>query len=128
MRVCASRALHSTSVCFFLLKYGVSLLSPVRTDIYGDTKLMAYVIAEPCIGTKDTACVDACPVDCIHPKKDEPAHGEEEMLYIDPVECIDCGACVPVCPVSAIFALDDLPEKWKAFTERNAAYYGRTPA
>jgi ferredoxin len=50
------------------------------------------------------------------------------MLYIDPVECIDCGACVPVCPVSAIFALDDLPEKWKAFTERNAAYYGRTPA
>jgi len=49
----------------------------------------------------------------------------EEMLYIDPVECIDCGACVPVCPVSAIFALDDLPEKWKAFTERNAKYYGR---
>ena len=66
---------------------------------------MAYVIAEPCIGTKDTACVDACPVDCIHPKKDEEKHGTEEMLYIDPVECIDCGACVPVCPVSAIFAL-----------------------
>jgi ferredoxin len=47
------------------------------------------------------------------------------LLYIDPVECIDCGACVPVCPVSAIFALDDLPEKWNAFTERNAKYYGR---
>ena len=45
---------------------------------------MTYVIAEPCIGTKDTACVDACPVDCIHPKKDSPAHAEEEMLYIDP--------------------------------------------
>jgi NAD-dependent dihydropyrimidine dehydrogenase PreA subunit len=86
---------------------------------------MAYVIAEPCIGTKDTACVDACPVDCIHPKKDNPAYAEEEMLYIDPVECIDCGACVPVCPVSAIFALDDLPEKWKSFTERNAKYFGR---
>ena len=86
---------------------------------------MAYVIAEPCIGTKDTASVDACPVDCIHPKKDSPAHAEEEMLYIDPVECIDCGACVPVCPVSAIFALDDLPEKWKSFTERNAKYFGR---
>jgi len=56
---------------------------------------MTYVIAEPCIGTKDTACVDACPVDCIHPKKDEPAFAEEEMLYIDPVECIDCGACMP---------------------------------
>jgi ferredoxin len=86
---------------------------------------MAYVIAEPCIGTKDTACVDACPVDCIHPKKDEPGYAEAELLYIDPVECIDCGACVPVCPVSAIFALDDLPEKWSEFTAKNAAYYGK---
>jgi ferredoxin len=86
---------------------------------------MTYVIAEPCVGTKDTACVDACPVDCIHPKKDEPNHAEAELLYIDPVECIDCGACVPVCPVSAIFALDDLPEKWNEFTAKNAAYYGR---
>ena len=60
---------------------------------------MAYVIAEPCIGTKDTACVDACPVDCIHPKKDEAGYGEVDQLFIDPVECIDCGACVPVCPV-----------------------------
>jgi NAD-dependent dihydropyrimidine dehydrogenase PreA subunit len=86
---------------------------------------MAYVIAEPCIGTKDTACVDACPVDCIHPKKDEAAHAESEQLFIDPVECIDCGACVPVCPVSAIYAADDLPEKWAAFAEKNAAHYGR---
>jgi len=84
---------------------------------------MAYVIAEPCIGTKDTACVDACPVDCIHPKKDEETFENETQLYIDPIECIDCGACVPVCPVSAIFALDDLPEKWKHFTEINAAWY-----
>ncbi len=59
---------------------------------------MAYVIAEPCIGTKDTACVDACPVDCIHPKKDEEKHATEEMLYIDPVECIDCGACINAGP------------------------------
>jgi NAD-dependent dihydropyrimidine dehydrogenase PreA subunit len=79
---------------------------------------MAYIIAEPCIGTKDTACVDACPVDCIHPKKDtqyadgRPGFDPQDQLFIDPVECIDCGACVPVCPVSAIFALDDLPEKW----------------
>jgi NAD-dependent dihydropyrimidine dehydrogenase PreA subunit len=69
---------------------------------------MAFVIAEPCIGTKDTACVDACPVDCIHPKKNttyddaRPGFDEIPQLYIDPVECIDCGACVPVCPVSAI--------------------------
>jgi len=80
---------------------------------------MAFVIAEPCIGTKDTACVDACPVDCIHPKKNtkyddaRPGFDEVPQLYIDPVECIDCGACVSVCPVAAIFALDDLPEKWK---------------
>jgi NAD-dependent dihydropyrimidine dehydrogenase PreA subunit len=86
---------------------------------------MAYVIAEPCIGTKDTACVDACPVDCIHPKKDEAGHAEADQLFIDPVECIDCGACVPVCPVSAIFAQDDLPEKWAHFTEKNAAHFGR---
>jgi NAD-dependent dihydropyrimidine dehydrogenase PreA subunit len=86
---------------------------------------MAYVIAEPCIGTKDTACVDACPVDCIHPKKDEEKHAETEMLYIDPVECIDCGACVPACPVSAIFAADDLPEKWAHFAEKNSAFFGR---
>ena len=53
---------------------------------------MAYVIAEPCIGTKDTACVDACPVDCIHPGKKESSFDSAEQLYIDPVECIDCGA------------------------------------
>jgi NAD-dependent dihydropyrimidine dehydrogenase PreA subunit len=85
---------------------------------------MAYVIAEPCIGTKDTACVDACPVDCIHPKKDEDAFGNSDQLFIDPVECIDCGACVPACPVSAIFAQDDLPEKWASFTAKNANHFG----
>jgi ferredoxin len=84
---------------------------------------MAYVIAEPCIGTKDTACVDVCPVDCIHPRKDEPTYESETQLYINPVECIDCGACVPVCPVTAIFALDDLPEKWQNFTPINADWY-----
>src|SRR6059036_2311134 len=89
---------------------------------------MAYIIAEPCIGTKDTACVDACPVDCIHPKKDtqyedgRPGFDAVDQLFIDPVECIDCGACVPVCPVSAIFALDDLPEKWHSYIEKNANY------
>jgi NAD-dependent dihydropyrimidine dehydrogenase PreA subunit len=59
---------------------------------------VAYIIAEPCIGTKDTACVDACPVDCIHPKKDakyedgRPGFEQVDQLFIDPVECIDCGA------------------------------------
>ena len=86
---------------------------------------MAYIIAEPCIGTKDTACVDACPVDCIHPKKDAEGLEAATQLYIDPVECIDCGACVPVCPVTAIFALDELPEKWNAYTKINADHFGR---
>ena len=49
----------------------------------------------------------------------------QEMLYIEPDECIDCGACVPVCPVSAIFSEEDLPAEWASYTERNAAYYGK---
>ncbi len=84
---------------------------------------MAYVIAEPCIGVKDTACVDACPVDCIHPRRNEVSFDTERMLYIDPVECIDCGACVPVCPVSAIFAESDLPDQWAEYAEVNRAHY-----
>ena len=84
---------------------------------------MTFVIAEPCIGTKDTACVDVCPVDCIHPTKDEPEFEAEEMLYIDPDTCIDCGACEPECPVEAIFENDYVPDKWKSFIERNANWY-----
>ena len=84
---------------------------------------MAYVIAEPCIGVKDTACVDACPVDCIHPRRDEGSFETERMLYIEPVECIDCGACVPVCPVSAIFAESDLPDRWAEYEEVNRSHY-----
>ncbi len=89
---------------------------------------MAYVIAEPCIGTKDTACVDVCPVDCIHPRKDEGEFEGEKMLYINPDECIDCGACVPVCPVTAIFALEDLPEKWQSYAPMNAEWYKKQTA
>ena len=81
---------------------------------------MAYVIAEPCIGTKDSACVDACPVDCIHPKKDEPGFDEVEILNIEPVECIDCGACVPECPVEAIFDESQVPDDKKDWTKINA--------
>jgi NAD-dependent dihydropyrimidine dehydrogenase PreA subunit len=51
---------------------------------------VAYVINEPCIGTKDTSCVEVCPVDCVHPRPDEPDFGQAEQLYIDPEECIDC--------------------------------------
>jgi ferredoxin len=79
--------------------------------------------AEPCIEVKNKACVDACPADDIHPKKDtQYAAGRScfeqvDQLFIDPVEYIDCGAYVPVCSVSAIFALDDLPEKWQSYRE-----------
>ena len=86
---------------------------------------MTYVIAEPCIGTKDTACVEVCPVDCIHPKKDEEAFAAENKLYIDPETCIDCGACVPVCPVQAIFPQEELPEKWAKFTQIDKDWYAK---
>jgi NAD-dependent dihydropyrimidine dehydrogenase PreA subunit len=78
---------------------------------------MAYVIAEPCIGVKDKSCVAVCPVDCIH------GTDEDEMLYIQPDECIDCGACVPECPVSAIFPLDQVPPQWQSYIQKNADYF-----
>jgi len=84
---------------------------------------MTFVIAEPCIGTKDTSCVDVCPVDCIHPTKEAPDFEKATMLYIDPAECIDCGACEPACPVEAIFEEDAVPDQWKEFTATNAAYF-----
>jgi ferredoxin len=88
---------------------------------------MAYVIAEPCIGTKDTACVDACPVDCIHPRKDEADFIAVPQLFIDPETCICCAACVPVCPVTAIFVEEELPEKWMHFASINSDWYASKP-
>jgi ferredoxin len=84
---------------------------------------MTHVIAQPCIGTKDTACVDVCPVECIHPAKSEDLYEKVEQLYIDPDTCIDCGACVPECPVSAIFPADELAADMKKFEEKNADFY-----
>ena len=85
---------------------------------------MAHVIGEACLGEVYAACVDVCPVDCIHPRKDEQAYGTAEMLYIHPVECIDCGACVPACPVEAILPMDEVPRRWGAFPRKNAEFYG----
>ena len=84
---------------------------------------MAYVICQPCIGVKDTACVEVCPVDCIHPRKDEPEYENAEQLYINPNECIDCGACESVCPVQAVYPDYSVPDEWKNFIEKNANYY-----
>ncbi len=78
---------------------------------------MAYVIAEPCIGVKDRACVDVCPVDCIHESADSP------QLYINPDDCINCGACEVVCPVQAIFEEGALPAQWSHYTEINRDFF-----
>ena len=94
---------------------------------------MPFIIAEPCVSTCDTACVEVCPVDCIHGPDIVDGMGEEakadgfnpdgKQLYIDPDECIDCGACEPECPVEAIFDEDDLPDEWKKYVEINANFF-----
>ena len=80
---------------------------------------MAHIVAEPCINCKYTDCVAVCPVDCFY----EGAN----MLVIHPDECIDCGACVPVCPTTAIFPQDQLPEKWNEYVELNVKYAKEWP-
>jgi NAD-dependent dihydropyrimidine dehydrogenase PreA subunit len=82
---------------------------------------MAYVITDACV--KDLLCVDACPVDCIHPKKDEPKFEAETQMLIDAETCIDCGACVPVCPEGAIFPAEELPADKQEFVAKSAAFY-----
>ncbi len=72
---------------------------------------MAHIVAEPCFDCKYTDCVVVCPVDCFYEAP--------KMLYIHPDECIDCEACVPECPVEAIFHEDNLPEEWKKFIDEN---------
>ena len=84
---------------------------------------MPFIITDPCIETKDTACVDVCPVDCIHPRMDEAEFATMTMLYIHPEECIDCGACVPASPVAAIYeSIDATPSHQADLIEANAIY------
>lgn len=95
---------------------------------------MAFVIAEPCLGTCDTSCVEVCPVDCIHGPLpvdeirqiqlgDDEAKLADIQLFIDPDICIDCGACEPECPVEAIFEEWDVPDKWEEYIDHNAAFF-----
>ncbi|HEY4634813.1 MAG TPA: ferredoxin family protein [Candidatus Limnocylindrales bacterium] len=79
---------------------------------------MTYVIAEPCLDVLDQSCVAVCPVDCIHFEG-----GVDRLLYIDPDECIDCGACEPECPVNAIYPEDSLPAEWAKYTQVNAIWF-----
>lgn len=76
---------------------------------------MAYIIVEPCIDVKDSACVIVCPVECIYEGPDQ--------YYIQPDECIDCALCVPECPVEAIFDEDDVPDQWLDYIEKNRAFF-----
>lgn len=76
---------------------------------------MTYVIAEPCVDVKDKSCIEECPVDCIYEGG--------RMLYIQPDECVDCGACEPVCPVEAIYYEDDVPGDWKQYGEINTVFF-----
>ena len=78
---------------------------------------MTYVVTETCIDLKDKSCIEVCPVDCIHEVD------EDRMVYIDPDECIDCGACVDPCPVDAIYAEEDVPAPQQKFTLINQIYF-----
>jgi NAD-dependent dihydropyrimidine dehydrogenase PreA subunit len=76
---------------------------------------MTYVIAAACVDVKDKACVEECPVDCIYEG--------DRMLYIHPDECVDCGACEPVCPVGAIFYDDDVPSDQVDYKQYNIDFF-----
>ncbi|MDG2359099.1 MAG: 4Fe-4S dicluster domain-containing protein [Planctomycetaceae bacterium] len=77
------------------------------------------VVTEPCFGCKYTDCVVVCPAECFHEG--------QSMVFIDPEECIDCGACVPECPVEAIFYEDDVPNKWHGYIELNREMVEQCP-
>jgi NAD-dependent dihydropyrimidine dehydrogenase PreA subunit len=84
---------------------------------------VAYVITSPCVGEKDASCTEVCPVDCIHPTPEEPGFAEADQLFIDPDECIDCDACVGVCPVSAPMPADRVPAEHAPLIALNADYF-----
>lgn len=100
-------------------RWGVRLTRVVKSVIFAGLitppsgkRVMTYVVTEPCIRCKYTDCVDVCPVDCFHEGGN--------FLVIDPDECIDCGLCVPECPVGAILAEDDVPDTQQHFIQLNA--------
>lgn len=80
---------------------------------------MAYVVTDACVRCKFTDCVATCPADCFHEG--------ENMLVIDPGECIDCGACMPACPVNAIYPEDDVPDDMREYIALNKRLAGAWP-
>jgi len=99
----------------YAVHHGGRLRCSRPLNLVHEEDLVTYVIAQPCVDLKDRACVDECPVDCIYEGK--------RMLYIHPDECVDCGACEPVCPVEAIFYEDDAPEEWKDYYTANVGFF-----
>ena len=87
----------------------------LRCRLSSKGREVTYVITFACVDVKDKSCIEECPVDCIYEG--------ERMLYIQPDECVDCGACEPVCPVEAIFYEDDVPEEWNDYTAANAEFF-----
>ena len=84
-----------------------------------EVRQLTYVIAEPCVDVKNKSCVDVCPVSCIYIEDDT----VDRTLYINPDECIDCGACEPECPVNAIFEGTSLPDNWSEYATLNAQWF-----
>ena len=99
--------------------FGCYLACVATRDRNSTEDAMPYVITEACINTKDKSCVDVCPVDCIYEGP--------EMLYIQPDECIDCGACEPECPVTAIFPEEDVPANMKQYVQINRDAFKKDP-
>ena len=94
---------------------------------------MPFIIMEACEGTCDASCIHVCPVDCIYPPKGFKLESEEdkekiraagEQLYINPDECIDCGACEPECPVEAILPEEEVPDDQKEYIRKNYERFG----
>lgn len=82
---------------------------------------MTFIITDTCL--KDELCIEACPVDCIHPRKDEAAFEAATQMYVDPAGCIDCGACLPTCTSNSIFPLDEVPADKQQFIKINEEYF-----
>jgi ferredoxin len=85
---------------------------------------MAHVICEPCEGVKSAKCVVVCPTEAIGPRPDASDYNQVPQLYIDPGVCTDCGLCVGECPVSAIYAADEVPAQWESYIGRNQSFFG----
>ena len=90
-----------------------------QSDLLGDLATMTHVVCQPCYDCKYTDCVVVCPVECFYEG--------ERMLYIHPDECIDCEACVPECPVEAIFLDENVPEEWRSYVQLNADMAPKCP-